>query len=168
MPRVERLIPFDLVPRMIGRGEWMRLEAGLVQRVKAINLFLADLYGKQEILRAGRLPADLVNQNEYFRREMVGNRVPHDVYVHIAGIDVVRTSENDFYVLEDNVRTPSGVSYMLENREVMMRLAPDLFADHRVAPVENYTDHSARLLAVGYAAFGKRRTGHRTAYPRPV
>jgi len=136
----ERLIPFDIIPRMILRSEWTRLEAGLVQRVKALNLFLADVYGAQEILKAGRVPADLVLRNPQYRPEMVGRPVPHDIYVHIAGIDVVRTGEDDFYVLEDNARTPSGVSYMLENREVMMRLAPDLFAEHRVAPVENYPD----------------------------
>src|ERR1700730_10898672 len=136
----ERLIPFDIIPRMMLRSEWTRLEAGLMQRVKALNLFLADIYGPQEIIKAGRIPADLVLRNAEFRPEMAGWRVPHDIYVHIAGIDVVRTGEDEFYVLEDNVRTPSGVSYMLENREVMMRLAPDPFADHRVAPVENYPD----------------------------
>ncbi len=136
----ERLIPFDIIPRMMLRSEWTRLEAGLMQRVKALNLFLADIYGPQEIIKAARIPADLVSRNAEFRPEMAGWRVPHDIYVHIAGIDVVRTGEDEFYVLEDNVRTPSGVSYMLENREVMMRLAPDLFADHRVAPVENYPD----------------------------
>ncbi len=136
----ERLIPFDIIPRMMLRSEWTRLEVGLMQRVKALNLFLADIYGTQEIVKAGRIPADLVSRNAEFRPEMIGWRVPHDIYVHIAGIDVVRTAEDDFYVLEDNVRTPSGVSYMLENREVMMRVAPDLFADHRVAPVENYPD----------------------------
>jgi len=136
----ERLIPFDIIPRMMLRSEWTRLEAGLMQRVKALNLFLSDIYGAQEIVKAGRIPADLVARNAEFRPEMVGWRVPHDIYVHIAGIDVVRTGEDEFYVLEDNVRTPSGVSYMLENREVMMRLAPDLFAGHRVAPVENYPD----------------------------
>jgi len=136
----ERLIPFDIIPRIIGRSEWTRLEAGLVQRVKALNLFLADVYGRQEIIKAGVVPADLIYRNQYFLPEMAGRRVPHDIYVHIAGIDVVRIDETDFYVLEDNLRTPPGVSYMLENREVMMRLAPDLFAEHRVAPVENYPD----------------------------
>ena len=136
----ERLIPFDLIPRVIGRSEWSRLEAGLVQRVKALNLFLKDLYGAGEILAAGIVPSDLVYRNPQYRPERVGRRIPHDVYVHIAGIDIVRVDENDFYVLEDNARTPSGVSYMLENREVMMRLFPDLFAEHRVAPVENYPD----------------------------
>jgi uncharacterized circularly permuted ATP-grasp superfamily protein len=136
----ERLIPFDIIPRVMLRKEWAHIEAGLVQRVKALNLFLADIYGTQEIVRAGRVPADLIARNGEFRPDMAGFRVPHDVYVHIAGIDIVRTGEDDFYVLEDNVRIPSGVSYMLENREVMMRVAPDLFADHRVAPVENYPD----------------------------
>ncbi|WOJ90640.1 circularly permuted type 2 ATP-grasp protein [Methylocapsa polymorpha] len=136
----ERLIPFDIIPRVMLRSEWALLEAGLIQRVKALNLFLADVYSRQEIIKAERIPADLVLRNPQFRREMLGVRAPHDIFVHIAGIDVVRTGEDDFYVLEDNVRTPSGVSYMLENREVMMRLAPDLFAEHRVAPVENYPD----------------------------
>lgn len=136
----ERLIPFDIVPRLISRGEWQRLEAGIIQRVKALNLFLADVYHGRDILRAGLVPAELVFQNPYFRPEMVNVRVPFDTYVHIAGIDIVRIDADDFYVLEDNARTPSGVSYMLENREVMMRLFPELFAAHKVAPVENYAD----------------------------
>jgi len=136
----ERLIPFDIIPRLMLRSEWTRLEAGLTQRVKALNYFLADIYGAQEIVKAGLIPADLIAGNPEFRPEMAGFRVPHDIYVHIAGIDVVRTGEDEFYVLEDNLRVPSGVSYMLENREVMMRLSPDLFAEHRVAPIENYPD----------------------------
>jgi uncharacterized circularly permuted ATP-grasp superfamily protein len=136
----ERLIPFDIIPRLMLRSEWTRLEAGLTQRVKALNHFLADIYATQEIIKAGLIPADLIAENAEFRAEMAGFRVPHDIYVHIAGIDVVRTGENEFYVLEDNLRVPSGVSYMLENREVMMRLSPDLFAEHRVAPIENYPD----------------------------
>ncbi len=136
----ERLIPFDLVPRLISRSEWSKVEKGLIQRVRALNMFLADLYGPREVLAAGIVPSDLIYRNAYFRPEMVGVKVPHDVYVHIAGIDIVRLDEDDFYVLEDNARTPSGVSYMLENREVMMRLLPELFASHRVAPVENYPD----------------------------
>ncbi len=151
----ERLIPFDIIPRLISRREWTRLEAGLVQRVKALNLFLADIYGPQEIIKSGKVPADIILTNPYFRREMIGARVPHDIYVHIAGIDLVRTGEDAFYVLEDNVRTPSGVSYMLENREVMMRLIPDLFAEHQVAPVENYPDALlASLRSVAPAAVG--------------
>ena len=136
----ERLIPFDIIPRIIDRSEWAVLERGLVQRVGALNAFLRDVYGPRECIKAGIIPEDLVLQNPGFRLEMIGLKVPHDVFVHIAGIDLVRTDESDFYVLEDNARTPSGVSYMLENREVMMRLFPDMFVEHRVAPVEIYPD----------------------------
>ena len=136
----ERLIPFDVLPRIIASAEWNRLRAGLEQRVKAINLYIKDVYGRREVLRAGVVPEDLVFQNPVFRPEMNGVNVPYDVYVHIAGIDIVRVDADTFYVLEDNVRTPSGVSYMLENREIMMRLFPELFSRHRVAPVENYPD----------------------------
>ena len=136
----ERLIPFDIIPRVIQRSEWIKLEAGLVQRVRALNAFLADVYGEQDILKAGIIPRELVENNPGFLKNMVGMPAPHNIRVHIAGIDIVRTDSEDFYVLEDNARTPSGVSYMLENREVMMRVAPDLFADHRVAPVEDYPD----------------------------
>ena len=117
----ERLIPFDIIPRVIQRSEWSKLEDGLVQRVTAINRFLADVYGKQEIIKAGIVPIEMITGNPAFRPEMMGQKVPHDIHVQIAGIDVVRVDDKDFYVLEDNVRTPSGVSYMLENREVMMR-----------------------------------------------
>ena len=136
----ERLIPFDIIPRVITKAEWSGLERGLRQRVTALNAFLADIYGRQECIRAGIVPADLIFQNPHFRSEMIGSEVPHNVYVHIAGVDIVRVDESTFYVLEDNARTPSGVSYMLENREVMMRLFPELFVRHRVAPVENYAD----------------------------
>ncbi|HEX2137707.1 MAG TPA: circularly permuted type 2 ATP-grasp protein [Microvirga sp.] len=136
----ERLIPFDIIPRVITKAEWSDLERGLRQRATALNAFLADVYGRQECIKAGIVPADLVFRNAYFRPEMIGSEVPHNIYVHIAGIDIVRVDESTFYVLEDNVRTPSGVSYMLENREVMMRLFPELFARHRVAPVDNYPD----------------------------
>ncbi len=152
----ERLIPFDIIPRIIARSEWSVLEKGLIQRVKAINAFLCDVYGPRECLKAGVIPEDLVLRNPGFRLEMVGRRPPHDIYTHIAGIDLVRTDENDFYVLEDNARTPSGVSYMLENREVMMRLFPDMFVDHRVAPVEAYPD---RLLSTLQSVAPKRAGG---------
>ena len=135
----ERLIPFDIIPRIIARKEWAELEKGLIQRVGALNAFLKDVYGPRECIKAGIIPEDLVLRNPGFRLEMIGRRPPHDIYVHIAGIDLVRVDE-DFYVLEDNARTPSGVSYMLENREVMMRLFPDMFMEHRVAPVEIYPD----------------------------
>jgi uncharacterized circularly permuted ATP-grasp superfamily protein len=136
----ERIIPFDIVPRVLTAREWQLLERGLTQRVTALNRFLADVYSAGDIVRAGIVPADLVYQNASFRPEMVGIRLPHDVYVQIAGIDVIRTDDKDFYVLEDNARTPSGVSYMLENRDVQMRLCPDLFAETRIQPVENYPD----------------------------
>jgi uncharacterized circularly permuted ATP-grasp superfamily protein len=142
----ERLIPFDVIPRVLAAAEWARLESGLTQRVKAINLYINDIYGNREILRAGVVPEELVFQNPVFRPEMNGQKVPHDIYVHIAGIDVVRVDPDTFYVLEDNTRTPSGVSYMLENREIMLRLFPDLFARHRVAPVENYPDELLATL----------------------
>jgi uncharacterized circularly permuted ATP-grasp superfamily protein len=142
----ERLIPFDVIPRVLAAAEWARLESGLTQRVKAINLYINDIYGNREILRAGVVPEELVFQNRVFRPEMNGHKVPHDIYVHIAGIDVVRVDPDTFYVLEDNTRTPSGVSYMLENREIMLRLFPDLFARHRVAPVENYPDELLATL----------------------
>jgi uncharacterized circularly permuted ATP-grasp superfamily protein len=136
----ERIIPFDVIPRILDRREWGRLEKGLIQRVTAINAFLTDVYGRQECLKAGIIPAELVLTNSAYRLEMVGHKPPKGVHVHIAGIDLVRTGPDDFMVLEDNVRTPSGVSYMLENREMMMRLFPDLFAEHRIAPIESYGD----------------------------
>ena len=142
----ERLIPFDIIPRILTAAEWTRLAKGLEQRVKALNAYLYDIYGKREILRAGIVPDDLVFRNPAFRPEMNGKPVPHNIYVQIAGIDVVRTGADTFYVLEDNTRVPSGVSYMLENREIMLRLFPELFSDHRVAPVENYTDELLATL----------------------
>ena len=142
----ERLIPFDVIPRIISGPEWRRLEQGLTQRVRALNAFIKDIYGAREILRAGVVPDDLVFRNPAFRPEMSGQAVPHGIYIHIAGIDVVRVDADTFYVLEDNARTPSGVSYMLENREIMMRLFPELFARHRVAPVENYPDELLATL----------------------
>jgi uncharacterized circularly permuted ATP-grasp superfamily protein len=142
----ERLIPFDVIPRIISGAEWRLLEKGLIQRVKALNLFIKDIYGARDILRAGVVPDDLVFRNPAFRPEMSGQAVPHDIYVHVAGIDVVRVNAETFYVLEDNARTPSGVSYMLENREIMMRLFPELFSRHRIAPVENYPDELLATL----------------------
>jgi uncharacterized circularly permuted ATP-grasp superfamily protein len=136
----ERLIPFDVVPRILAAAEWEFLRSGLEQRVRAINAYIRDVYSRREILRAGVIPEDLVFQNPVFRPEMNGQKVPHDIHVHIAGIDIVRVDTKTFYVLEDNVRTPSGVSYMLENREIMLRLFPELFSRHRIAPVENYPD----------------------------
>jgi uncharacterized circularly permuted ATP-grasp superfamily protein len=142
----ERIIPFDIIPRVLTKPEWSRLSQGLEQRVRALNMFLADVYGEGEILKAGLVPQELIYGNPYYRPEMAGMKLPHDAYIQIAGIDIVRVDENDFYVLEDNARTPSGVSYMLENREVMMRLFPDLFAVNRIAPVENYPEELLATL----------------------
>ncbi|MBM3393149.1 MAG: circularly permuted type 2 ATP-grasp protein, partial [Betaproteobacteria bacterium] len=139
----ERLIPFDVIPRIIPAAEWRQLEAGLRQRVTALNRFIHDIYHDKEIIRAGIVPAEQIYCNEQYRPEMDGIEVPGGVYAHIAGIDVVRAGAGDFFVLEDNLRVPSGVSYMLENRKMMMRLFPDLFALHRIAPVAHYPD---RLL----------------------
>lgn len=136
----ERLIPFDIIPRILSADEWDFLSRGVCQRVDAINAFLHDVYHDQAILKAGKVPADLVLTNDTFRPEMLGLDLPHRVYAHVSGIDVVRTGEKQFYVLEDNSRTPSGVSYMLENRQTMMRLFPDLFAEYPVAPVDRYPE----------------------------
>lgn len=134
----ERLIPFDVVPRIFGAEEWKRLEKGLKQRVKALNAFLHDIYHGQEIIKAGVIAAEQILSNAMYRPEMQGVDLPNQVYAQIAGIDLVRVGENDFYVLEDNLRTPSGVSYMIENRRTMMRLFPELFARHAVEPVDHY------------------------------
>src|SRR5213080_2754357 len=142
----ERLIPFNVIPRIMSAKEWALLEKGLKQRVRALNMFLRDIYHGRDILRANIIPDDLIFQNPVFRPEMNGQSVPHDVYVHIAGIDIVRVDADNFYVLEDNARTPSGVSYMLENREIMLRLFPELFSRYRVAPVENYPDELLATL----------------------
>jgi uncharacterized circularly permuted ATP-grasp superfamily protein len=140
----ERLIPFDLIPRIIPAHEWQSMEAGLVQRVTALNRFIHDVYHEQEILRAGVIPAEQVLRNAQFRPEMVGVKVPGQIYSHISGIDIVRApnaqGQGEYYVLEDNLRVPSGVSYMIEDRKMMMRLFPDLFALNRVAPVAHYPD----------------------------
>ncbi|MEL6436599.1 MAG: circularly permuted type 2 ATP-grasp protein, partial [Pseudomonadota bacterium] len=124
----ERLIPFDTVPRIIAAREWAKLARGIEQRVRAINAFLFDIYHRQEILRAGVVPVDLVANNEAFLPQMIGVSPPGNVYTHIVGTDMVRTGEDEFYVLEDNARTPSGVSYMLENRETMLQMFPELFS----------------------------------------
>ncbi|MCC7274904.1 MAG: circularly permuted type 2 ATP-grasp protein [Alphaproteobacteria bacterium] len=136
----ERLIPFDIIPRVLDAGEWQFLARGLEQRARALNAFIRDVYHAGEIIKAGRIPSELVLRNESFLPAMKGFAPAGGVYTHVAGIDVVRVAENEFYVLEDNCRTPSGVSYMLEGREVMMRLFPDLFARYRVRPVSRYPE----------------------------
>jgi uncharacterized circularly permuted ATP-grasp superfamily protein len=142
----ERLIPFDIIPRVLAADEWRRLETGLIQRVKALNMFLHDIYHTQEVVRAGVVPEAHILRNSLFRPEMKGVDLPSNVYVQIAGIDIVRVDEGSFYVLEDNLRTPSGVSYMLQNRAVMMRLFPQVFAKARVAPVDHYCHELLRCL----------------------
>jgi uncharacterized circularly permuted ATP-grasp superfamily protein len=143
----DRLIPFDMFPRVFSALEWSKLERGVKQRARALNAFLADVYGRGEIVRAGRIPAKLVYQNDAYEKEVVGILPPKGVYSHIVGVDLVRTGPEDFFVLEDNCRTPSGVSYMLENREIMMRMFPQLFRDNRIEPVDVYPDLLRRTLA---------------------
>lgn len=143
----ERLIPFDLVPRILSNREWTKLSKGIDQRVRAINAFLHDIYNRQEILRAGVVPIELIAQNEAFLPQMIGFSPPGDVYTHIVGTDIVRTGQDDFYVLEDNARTPSGVSYMLENRETMLQMFPELFSKIKVQPVGDYPKSLRRSLA---------------------
>ncbi len=143
----DRLIPFDMFPRVFSNAEWTRLERGIKQRARALNAFLVDVYGRGEIVRTGRIPGRLVYQNEAYEKAVVGFVPPRGVYSHIVGIDLVRTGPDDFFVLEDNCRTPSGVSYMLENREIMMRMFPTLFRENRIQPVDSYPTILRRTLA---------------------
>jgi uncharacterized circularly permuted ATP-grasp superfamily protein len=136
----ERLIPFDTIPRIIPAAEWKKMEAGLIQRVKALNMFIHDIYHDQNIIKAGLIPAEQIYKNAQYRPEMQGINVASDIYAHIAGVDIVRAGQGEFYVLEDNLRVPSGVSYMLEDRKMMMRLFPELFARNKIAPVDHYPD----------------------------
>ena len=143
----ERLFPFDLIPRILPHSEWNRIERGLSQRVVALNLFLQDVYGQQRILKERKIPRSLVYSCNHFHREMIGVEVPRGIYTHICGIDLVRDSKTgDFLVLEDNVRTPSGVSYVLENRQVMTRTFPDAFQSYEVRPVHHYPTELCRIL----------------------
>lgn len=143
----DRLIPFDMFPRVFSGAEWARLERGIKQRARALNAFLVDVYGRGEIVRAGRIPAHLVYRNEAYEKAVSGFVPPKGVYSHIVGIDLVRTGPDEFFVLEDNCRTPSGVSYMLENREIMMRMFPELFRENRIEPVDQYPELLRRTLA---------------------
>ncbi|WP_417260574.1 circularly permuted type 2 ATP-grasp protein [Celeribacter sp.] len=142
----ERLIPFDLVPRIISSREWTKLSKGIEQRIYAINAFLHDIYNRQEILRAGIIPTELIAQNDAFLPQMMDFSPPGNIYTHIVGTDIVRTGEDDFFVLEDNARTPSGVSYMLENRETMLQMFPELFSSISVQPVSDYPKNLRRSL----------------------
>lgn len=143
----ERLIPFDMLPRIISAKEWSILKRGIEQRVKALNAFLHDIYHRQEILRAGRIPENLIANNSAFLPEMVGVDPPGGIYTHIVGVDLVRTGPGEFYVLEDNARTPSGVSYMLENRETMLQMFPELFSRVGVERVSDYPELLRQSLA---------------------
>ena len=145
-PDSERPVPFDVIPRILSAGEWATVERGCIQRVRALNMFLHDIYHDQEILRAGRIPADLIFDNSAYRPEMAGVDLPHRTYCHVAGIDIVRTGPDEFFVLEDDLRTPSGAACMLENRETAMRLFPDLFAGMNVRPVGSYPDQLLQNL----------------------
>ncbi|MEO0860958.1 MAG: circularly permuted type 2 ATP-grasp protein [Pseudomonadota bacterium] len=143
----ERLIPFDIIPRIISGREWARLSKGIDQRVRALNAFLHDIYHRQEIVRAGILPVEMIARNDAFLSQMIGVNPPGDIYTHIVGIDLVRTGPDQFYVLEDNARTPSGVSYMLENRETMLSMFPELFAQNKVQRVSGYPQHLHNSLS---------------------
>lgn len=143
----ERLIPFDIIPRIISGPEWARLSRGIEQRVRAINAFIHDIYHKQEIVKAGRIPQEMISRNDAFLPQMIGVAPPGGIYTHIVGIDLVRTGPGEFYVLEDNARTPSGVSYMLENRETMLQMFPELFSRNRVQPVQTYPTDLRQSLA---------------------
>jgi uncharacterized circularly permuted ATP-grasp superfamily protein len=142
----ERPFPLDLVPRVISAAEWSRLERGITQRVKALELYLDDIYGEQEILRDGVIPRRLVTSCEHFHRLAAGINPPNGVRIHVAGIDLIRDEDGVFRVLEDNLRSPSGVSYVMENRRTMARVFPNLFATHRVRAVGDYSSHLLRAL----------------------
>ncbi|MCU0387745.1 MAG: circularly permuted type 2 ATP-grasp protein [Chitinophagaceae bacterium] len=144
---IERIFPFDIIPRIINRAEWQHISDGIKQRLKALNLFLNDIYGPQHIIRDGVIPAKLISTCPHFLREVVGVKVPHNIYVHIAGIDLIRGADGVFYVLEDNLRTPSGVSYMLENREVTKRIFPEMLSANRVRMINSYPIELHNILA---------------------
>ncbi|MEM9794888.1 MAG: circularly permuted type 2 ATP-grasp protein [Pseudomonadota bacterium] len=143
----ERLIPFDIVPRILSAREWSRLSRGIEQRVRALNAFLHDIHHRQEIVRSGRLPVDMIARNDAFLQQMIGVEPPGGIYTHIVGVDLVRTGPDQFYVLEDNARTPSGVSYMLENRETMLHMFPELFTRNRVRRISRYPQSLHTSLA---------------------
>jgi uncharacterized circularly permuted ATP-grasp superfamily protein len=151
---IERIWPFDLIPRIITAPEWVKIESGLKQRVRALNLFLGDLYGEQRIIRDGVIPPDLIYQGRDFRREIVGIVPPRGIYTHVSGIDIIRDENGEFLILEDNLRTPSGVSYMIENRVIERRILPEFFNKYRVRRVEHYPS----LLLAALRALSPRGT----------
>ena len=134
----ERILPFDLIPRIIDAAEWAHISRGVTQRVLALNAFLKDVYGEAKVLRDGIIPRTLVFSSEHYEREAIGVRPPHDTYIHVSGIDIIRDAQGEYLVLEDNVRTPSGISYVLENRDVLKRAFPRLFEQYDPLPVDDY------------------------------
>jgi uncharacterized circularly permuted ATP-grasp superfamily protein len=135
---IERIFPFDIIPRIITQADWLEVETGIAQRLKALNLFLEDIYNDQNIIKDGIVPAALIASCPHYLQEVHGIKLPHNIHVHIAGIDLIRGAEGEFYVLEDNLRCPSGVSYMLENREITKRVFPEMFKSNNVSMVVNY------------------------------
>ena len=135
---IERIFPFDIIPRIIVASEWEKIEKGIQQRLKALNLFLNDIYSNQNIIKDNIIPAELISSCPYYTREIFGIKVPNDIYIHVSGIDLIRADDGTFYVLEDNLRTPSGVSYMLENREVMKKIFPNILFNNKVRMVSDY------------------------------
>ena len=146
----EKVFPFDLMPRIIPANEWASIESGLTQRIQALNLFLADIYSEQRIIKEGVIPAEYILSGKHFRRESMGLKIPRDIYIHICGTDLIRDENGNYLVLEDNARCPSGVSYLLENRQAMKRAFPNFFPGAGVRPVENYTE--ALLKTLQYVA----------------
>ena len=144
---IDRAWPFDIIPRIIDKKEWQHIEAGLKQRVQALNLFIDDLYHKQRIVKDKIFPAELLEDSKNFRPQCVGVNPPLGIWAHICGSDLVRDKDGTFYVLEDNLRVPSGVSYMLENRQVMKRLFPDMFEQYSILPVDDYPSQLYDTLA---------------------
>ena len=155
---IEKIFPFDIIPRIITRGEWSLIEAGVKQRLKALNIFLKDIYHRQFILNDGIIPSQLVYSCPNFLREMMNVDVPFDIYTHVSGVDLIRNDEGRFFVLEDNLRTPSGVSYMLENRSITYRIFPDLIPKNNVRSVREYPD----LLYKNLLALGNRQIANPT------
>ncbi len=143
---IERIFPFDIIPRIITGDEWQQIEKGIAQRLKALNLFIKDIYNEQQVIHDGVIPANLIATCPHYTREIFGIKVPHDIYVHISGIDLIRGNDGKFYVLEDNLRTPSGVSYMLENREVTKRIFPDMLSANKVRRISSYPEILHEIL----------------------
>ena len=135
---IERIFPFDIIPRIITQEDWNEVEVGIKQRLKALNLFLEDIYNEQHIVKDGIIPASLIASCPHYIQEVHGIKVPHNIHVHIAGIDLIRGAKGEFYALEDNLRCPSGVSYMLENREITKRIFPKMLTSNNISMVSNY------------------------------